>query len=86
MIIDVIDLNINNLNFSKRYDTARNKRAKTIYRYENVDIEQVEERKDGTYKGKGYLKEMTLIYPELTTNLSKPKKFIPIRQISTDES
>ena len=42
--------------------------------------------KDGTYKGKGYLKEMTLIYPELTTNLSKPKKFIPIRQISTDES
>ena len=50
MIIDVIDLNINNLNFSKRYDTARNQRAKTIYRYENVDIEQVEERKDGTYK------------------------------------
>ena len=50
MIVDVIDLNINNLNFSKRYDTARNQRAKTIYRYENVDIEQVEERRDGTYK------------------------------------
>lgn len=49
MIVDVIDLNIDNLNFSKRYDPARNRRAKNIYRYENVDIEEVEENKDGTY-------------------------------------
>ena len=58
---------------------------KTVYSKDMVEISG-SARKDGTYKGKGYLKEMTLIYPELTTNLSKPKKFIPIRQISTDES
>lgn len=50
MIVDVMDLNIDKLNFSKRYDTERNKRAKNIYKYQGVDIEEVKEMEDGTYK------------------------------------
>lgn len=31
MIIDVIDLKLNNLQFSKKYSTAKYNRGKTIY-------------------------------------------------------
>ena len=43
-------------------------------------------RKKLEYIGEDYPNEITLNYPESRTILSKPKKFTPIRQISTDES
>jgi len=34
-----------------------------------------------TYKGKDFQKEITLVSPELTTILSKPKKFTPVQSV-----
>lgn len=42
MIIDVVDLEFQTLNFNKRYDTNRYKRGTTIYRNGNASIDKVE--------------------------------------------
>ena len=42
MIIDVIDLNFEKLQFSKRYDPTRYQRGTKIYSKGNVQVEKVE--------------------------------------------
>ncbi len=50
MIIDVQDLNFNVLNFTRSYDLGRQKRGKTLYNNEYVQIERVNEIEGETYK------------------------------------
>ena len=47
MLIDVIDLNIENLNFPKKYDSNRRFKASTLYERNCVEIEEVDKQKDG---------------------------------------
>ena len=46
MIVDVEDLNIGSLRFSKSYDSNRNRRGKNLYSDNCVNIEQVDENGD----------------------------------------
>ena len=49
MIIDVIDLNLTALQFTRKYDTNRYQRAGKLYRREAVTIEEVKKEKENTY-------------------------------------
>ena len=49
MIIDVVDMDLKTLQFSRRYDTARYKRGTQIYNKGNVEIKVVE-KTDNNYK------------------------------------
>lgn len=49
MEIDVIDLKLKALNFSKQYTHSRRMRARTIYYYENVEIQKVNQIDPNTY-------------------------------------
>ena len=49
MLIDVIDLNFETLNFKRRYDSVRYKRGRNIYNYENVSIEKVDKLDNNNY-------------------------------------
>ena len=49
MIIDVIDLELKNLQFSRNYDTNRYLRGKTLYNREKVEVEKVEKLDDKNY-------------------------------------
>ena len=42
MIIDVTDLTLKTLNFTRQYETSRRRRARVIYENEDVEIEEVE--------------------------------------------
>lgn len=42
MIIDVMDLGLNVINFTKNYDNARQRRARKIYNYKDVTINNVD--------------------------------------------
>ena len=53
MIIDVIDLKLNNLQFSKKYSTARYNRGKTIYNNGYAEVKKVEKINDNEYHVKG---------------------------------
>ena len=49
MIIDVIDLELKNLQFSRNYDTNIYLRGKTLYNREKVEVEKVEKLDDKNY-------------------------------------
>ena len=49
MIIDVIDLELKNLQFSRSYDTNRYLRGKNLYNREKVEVEKVEKLDDKNY-------------------------------------
>ena len=49
MIIDVIDLKLNTLNFNKRYETLRYKRGKNIYNNGFVQVDKVDKKNEKNY-------------------------------------
>lgn len=49
MIVDVIDLNFETLNFSKRYDPARYRRGRGLYNRGLVDVQNVNKIDEGKY-------------------------------------
>ena len=49
MIIDVVELELETLNFTRRYDPARYRRGTTIYNNGLVEIESVDKKDEGTY-------------------------------------
>ncbi len=66
MIIDVIDLNFETLNFSRKYDSNRYRRGKAIYNNEQVEVQNVNKIDE-----KNYSIEATVEgnYDTYTTNL-----------------
>ena len=50
MIIDVVDLKLESLNFSKSYDPERQKRGKALYKNEYVQVTSVNKIDDSNYK------------------------------------
>ena len=49
MIIDVVDLELETLNFIRRYDPARYRRGTTIYNNVLVEIESVDKKDERSY-------------------------------------
>ena len=49
MIVDVIDLDFETLNFSKRYDPARYNRGRSLYNRGLVDVQNVNKIDEGKY-------------------------------------
>ena len=49
MIIDVIDANIQDLNFRKSYERSRNHKANMIYRQRRLDIKEVDKRGEDSF-------------------------------------
>ena len=52
MVIDVMDLNIDSLNFRRRYDTARYKRGRAVYNNNAVQIQRVDKIDEQNYEVK----------------------------------
>ena len=49
MIIDVVDLELETLNFTRRYDPARYRRGTTIYNNGLVEVESVDKKDERSY-------------------------------------
>ena len=70
MIVDVIDLNFDNLNFKKSYDRNRMNKGRILFERQCVDIDEVEKIDKDNYRIKAIVEGNTSYY-DVTLNLYK---------------